>query len=169
MTKFEELCAAFKSSRDEYIAYRDACWDFAAHFLNGLISYLDLPGQTVSFIPLNDRDPTKNYTLPGAMQLDDDTFWHLGFGMTIYEAPGVFPQKIMMIPIRFKILGDNVTMILSDNDQEIRFPIADQTKPQEIYKMIFDSLRDFFIAGLDRFLNSSTTRGTIGFVMTTNE
>ena len=92
VTKFDELCAAFAESRSKFFKYRDECLGLATKLISGLVQYLEIPRDCVSFVPLDkEPEPDRQYHIIGAMHLDDDTFWHVGVQLRIYEAPNVSP------------------------------------------------------------------------------
>src|SRR5712672_2867541 len=92
MTKFEELCAAYSSVRREYGAYRHECMQFVGAMVAGLREYLGAPEGFVTLFAKGGSYAGRKVDGPAAaMHLADDTFWHFGVALDIYEDEGQMP------------------------------------------------------------------------------
>jgi len=166
MSKFGELCHAYKVSRDKYFSYRDESFEFARELIGLYTEYLAIPKEQFKFIPL-DEEPTPNstYSLFGAIHLNEDTYWHLGLQITIYTSPNIFPHQPIMIRFMFKKSQDNKYFVkISDSDPGHN--IEQGNKPQFIafFDFLQDQIRSHFEDGLQEFLEQSAPLRTIGFI-----
>jgi hypothetical protein len=119
MSKFDELCLAFKEGRDAAIKDRDAAWDFQARFVNGFKRYLDY-SDPFTFQPvISQPKPNSQYSPPGTLEIGEDGFWHFGFVITVYAAKNEFPQFRGLIHLSFRCSADSVVVRPSPNADPI--------------------------------------------------
>jgi len=164
MSKFEELCKSYATARENYFNYRNACWDFASHLVSGMIDYFQCPKEQVKFIPLKgDEKPGSVYTLMGAMHLDDDTFWHLGVGLTLYIAPNVFPHETILLPLLIKKVTDYFIVKLDGHQKEFKIHIDKTDEFDTFYEFVFQQIQETYEKGLQRFLDQNEATRKIGF------
>jgi hypothetical protein len=83
MTKYEEMCDAAKTARDEFFAYRKRIWGYFGSVINGLQTHCGVPPQQITYLKWNGHQgearryeppsdsPTDHYTLPGAIEYDE--------------------------------------------------------------------------------------------------
>ena len=164
MSKFEDLCRAYAISRKSYFDYRDACLKFGTNLVNGMMRYFQCPKEQVQFIPLKEVIPpglTSN--LLGAMHLDDDTFWHFGLGITLYEAPNIFPQETVLLRVLMKKTHGYFIVKLGTRGEEFKIH---GDKPDDFtvfYEFVFSQIKESYEKGLQRFLEQEETSRKIGF------
>ncbi|EOW2276201.1 MULTISPECIES: hypothetical protein [Klebsiella pneumoniae complex] len=166
MSKFEEICAAYKISQDNFNAYRSRSMDFALSLGHKYIQYLGVTKGNFWWVPEHDSSTEKEgYTIPGAMHLDDDTYWHLGLKIKIFMAPNAFPQQELLIIFKFKEKEEKVFEVMIDH--------VDKKHDIEIwidasYTVFFNHLQEVILAmyqdGLDNFLASQQESRKIGFI-----
>ena len=164
MSKFEELCKAYATSRKNYFDYRETCSKFAHTLVRGMVDYFGCPKGQVKFIPLNKEVESGSiYTVMGAIHLDDDTFWHLGVRLTLYKAPNIFPHQPFLLRLLIKKVDDYFTVKLRTEGPEFK---VHEDKPDEFnsfYEFIFDLIKEDLEKGLQRFLEQNETVRKIGF------
>ncbi|EPA9110275.1 hypothetical protein ACQ711_001140 [Serratia liquefaciens] len=165
MSKFEEICAAYKVSKDKYNTYRTESMDFAVSFGRKYIQYLGLEKQYFRWVPEDDQNTASTgITIPGAMHLDDDSYWHLGLKIRVFSAPNVMPQQDLLIIFMFKKVANG----------EFAIKIRDDDKPHIIemdkdasYTVFFSYLQklilDIYQDDLEDFLQSEKSSRRIGF------
>ncbi|MCZ3467590.1 hypothetical protein LRS20_01550 [Klebsiella pneumoniae] len=166
MSKFEEICAAYKVSRDNFHAYRNRSMDFALGLGNKYIQYLGIASENFRWVPPSEPSTEKSgFTIPGAMVLDDDTYWHMGLKIKIFTAPNVFPQQELLIVFKFKEKEEKVFEVMIDgvnNKHDI------ETYSDASYTVFFNHLQKVILAmyqdDLDDFLASQQEKRTIGFI-----
>ena len=99
MTKFDEICKAYRNARKALNDYEETCRLFARDLIFGMIDYFEWPrGQEITYIPLGEEiDPNNRfYALAGAMRMDDESFWHFGVELSIHEPGGGHPTRFML-------------------------------------------------------------------------
>lgn len=164
MSKFKELCDAYTLSRKKYFDYWDACAIFATNLVNGVVDYFECPREQISFIPLKETPkPNTTYTLRGAMHLDEDTFWHLGVGLTLYTAPNIFPHERTILPFLIKKVDDNFIVKLGPEGKEFRDSTDKSDRFKEFFDFIFIKIKERYEKGLQKFLEQNETTRKIGF------
>ena len=164
MSKFEDLCRAYATSRKNYFDYRDACLKFGTNLVNGMIDYFKCPREQVKFIPLKeDIKPNTMYSLLGAMDLDDDTFWHFGLGLTLYEAPNVFPQETALLPLLVKKVDDSFIVKFGTHGEEFKIHKDKPDEQTAFYEFVFRQIKESYEKALQRFLEQKETSRKIGF------
>jgi hypothetical protein len=103
MTKYEEMCAAAKTARNEFDAYRIRCVGYLGGIIGALQSHCGVPSGKITFLKWDGQreeprnylaaDPPMKYALPGAMEYDEeDEFWHLGVSISLTEN-NFFPKQ----------------------------------------------------------------------------
>ncbi|MBE0328507.1 hypothetical protein [Klebsiella pneumoniae] len=166
MSKFEEICGAYKVSRDNYHDYRNRSMDFALSLGHKYIQYLGITKENFRWVPEQDSSTEKDgFTIPGAMHLDDDTYWHLGLKIKIFTAPNVFPQQELLIIFKFKEKEEKVFEVMIDNVDK-KHDI--ETWIDASYTVFFNHLQDVILAlyqnDLNNFLASQQENRKIGFI-----
>ncbi|HBS9329747.1 hypothetical protein CFY86_29060 [Raoultella ornithinolytica] len=166
MSKFEEICAAFDESQKKFIAYRDHCHKFARDFGMRFIRYLEVPEENVEWFNPDAVEPPKGrVTIPGAMYLDDDTFWHFGVRITIFDKQksDFRPQIEIVFMVRRQSDGDfQVSVKHIDKIHDIQ-PDKDAS-----YTVFFNAVHKIILAlyqdDLENFLASQQSVRRIGFI-----
>ncbi len=166
MSKFEEICAAYKVSRDNFHDYRNRSMDFALGLGNKYIQYLGIASENFRWVPPSEPSTEESgFTIPGAMVLDDDTYWHMGLKIKIFTAPNVFPQQELLIVFKFKEKEEKVFEVMIDGVNK-KHDI--ETYSDASYTVFFNHLQKVILAmyqdDLDDFLASQQEKRTIGFI-----
>jgi hypothetical protein len=146
MTKFEELCNSYRLSRNKYFNYRNECVNFADELVYGMIGYFKCPKEQIKCFSPKGQDMPDNHScqlLRGVMTLEDDTFWHFGIGLTLYESPEIIiPRETVTIHILLKKVCER--FIVKINTFEEKFEIY-RNKPADFknfYKFIFNKIKE---------------------------
>lgn len=145
MSKFDELCRSFAEARRQYSAYRDEHFRFADRLIRGLIEYFEIPQSQIRYVPTDEEVKTNDqYTLLGAMHLDNDTFWHLGVIITFFDKPDRFPKQPVLFVFRMKQKSDK--FIIQNNPQDKEHIIDPNSREDFIrfYDSLFDSINNYF-------------------------
>lgn len=164
MSKFEEICQAYATSRKTYMEYRDACFGFSQTLLEGLIRYLEVPGGRIRLVPVN-REPDADavYTLAGAMHLDEDTYWHLGVLVDLSDPAGAYPPQAVLLKLLLK--RHEATFFVRLGQDEEDFEVRDG-HPQDLeafLEHIYLSIKESYEQGLQQFLIQEESTRKIGF------
>ncbi|MGB4868915.1 MAG: hypothetical protein WBP47_02665, partial [Candidatus Promineifilaceae bacterium] len=98
-TKYDEICLTYRKSRKMFLDYENLCQAFARDLVDGMIEYFEWPqNQEITYIPLGEElDPNNRfYALAGAMQMDNESFWHFGLELSVEEPCGSYPLPFLM-------------------------------------------------------------------------
>lgn len=166
MSKFEEICAAFDESQRKFIDYRSECHDFGRKLSRQYIQFLEVPKEHFEwFNPDADKPPKGKVTIPGAMYLDDDTYWHLGLKITVIDKQkSGFRPKILII-FKFKKLDNSTFEVLIDGDEKSHKIELDK---DDAFNLLFSHLQTILLGlyqnDLEDFLASQQSPRSIGFI-----
>lgn len=166
MSRFDELCKAYAKARKNYFNYRESCLTFAENLINGLIKYLECPPEQVRFFPLDQQEPQPGhtYTLMGSMTLLEDTFWHFGMGLTLYESKHIYPHETVFFQFMIKAGDTEDSFFVKLEEEGEMFRIATPDDAILLYKLIFNEIEESYKNSLQHFLeNTGDTARKIGF------
>lgn len=164
MSKFDEMCAAYTMSRKNYFEYQKRCLKHFDTLIKGFIKYCDIPKEQVRFEPC-DKVPEKNarYTLIGSIHLNDDTFWHLGMVITLYEKPNVYPHQSLLIILCIKENNGKVFLKVTPEDKQQQIDLLDEKQCSALYDRLIEGVKSYYQNGLQRFLKGPESIKKIGF------
>jgi hypothetical protein len=155
MTKFEDLCNAYTNVRREYNSDRLECMQLVGELLAGLREYLGAPEGFVSLFAKGGSFAGRKVDGPAAaMHLDDDTFWHFGVAIDLFEEEGQFPMHCVGFDMRLKKLGHKFILHVEGGPPfELTRDNPDRLLP--LYEFIYqfvksryeNSLNEFFVKG----------------------
>ncbi len=157
MSKFLELCHTYGKSKRAFSEYQKACNNFARDLIAGMVQYFDWPqNQEITYIPLGEEIAPSNrfYALTGAMRMDDQSFWHFGVELTIYEYEGSNPVTFVL-SFFVKKIGPHFIVKLGPNGKEIRIHEAERDKLEPLYEAVFLQVKEFFSRRYFHIINSS--------------
>jgi|SRR5947209_3228308 len=151
MSKFDEMCSVYTNARNEWQTYRDLCFQYLGILSRGFIAYCGIPESYISFVPLN-NDPVegRQYSLPGAIDFDDDGFWSLGLRITLFEKPNVFPHRMILVPLFLKDEGHKVLVRIGRDGDPTEIDIGNESERNRLYDRIVDTVKRYFSNGLQR-------------------
>ena len=161
MSKFEQLCNAYKSRRDEFFQLRNEAIDFASSIYIGFQEYLDVPDGYAKPVPLNNYRPDTQYNIPGSISLEEDGHWHFGMIITFYMAENIFPQQSVFIDVKFKIIDNGYVVSLGPLPK--KFTILSKNDHHQFYGYLYDTINDHWKGSVRDILNGST-QTSIGFI-----
>lgn len=154
MSKFDELCGAYKTAQDNYSNYHTACVKFYGTLVSEFVKYLDCPREQVTFLPLDkEPDPGSTYSIPGAMHLDDDTYWHLGFRLTLYISPNTFPHQPILLRLLAKKVDDHFLVKLGKDGPQFKVHENNPKELEPFFDSLFTAIKEDFENGLQSFLS----------------
>lgn len=146
MSKFDELCQVYRKSRRAFLDYEQACQDFARDLVYGMIEYFEWPrDQEINYIPLGEElDPTnKFYALAGAMRMNEESFWHFGVELRIYEPGGSYPSPFVL-SFYIKKVGPFFIVKLGPKGREIKINEEQRNALEPFYEAVFRQIAEFF-------------------------
>jgi len=163
MSKFNEICESFKISRKQYFDYRDECWKFANQLINGFREYAKIPNEQFTFVPLDKEINSDSlYSLMAVMVLQDDTYWHFGFQITLYEAPNIYPYQPILFKITLKKSNGKFIVKVGPNFEKA-ISLDSEAEKIELYEYLCNSAVNCFKGSLEKFLENKAITKRIGF------
>jgi hypothetical protein len=165
MSKFEDMCAAYADSRNKFFSYRKRCQSHMSALVSGFIEYCKIPPDQVLFLPC-DHEPKENsrYSLPGAMHLDEDTYWYLGVQITLYEKPNIFPHQPILLILCVKDINGDLFVKIGRDSQTQQLNLSDESERSSFYDQLVGIITRYFKEGLQQFLETEAKLKRIGFV-----
>jgi len=155
MTRYEDLCQAYVTSRNNYFAYHKECLEFCGRLLDGLVKNFEIPADRIRVIPVDQPpEPGKEYELAQVMKLAPDTFWHFGLEITLCERPDLCLQQVM---IRFRVKKEKSHFVVKlGNRAQEEFHIMPEVSAdmRKVYDYIFQFVKNTFEHGLEEFLEN---------------
>ncbi|MFQ5421953.1 MAG: hypothetical protein ACE5FD_05275 [Anaerolineae bacterium] len=155
MSKYDEICQAYRKSRREFLSYGETCRVFAHELIEGMIEYFEWPrNQEITFIQLGEEiNPMDRfYALAGAMQMDDESFWHFGVEMTVHEPTGVYPQPFLM-SFYIKKNGPIFIVKLGPKGEEIKIHEDRRRELGPFYEAVYVKIVSFFLKEYQEAIN----------------
>ena len=155
MSKFEELCAAYSDVKRQYESNRRECMTLVAALWTGLQEYLGAPEGHVSLYARGGAWSGRKVDGPAAaMHLADDTFWHFGLALDLYEETGQMPFHTVGFEMRLKKVGAKFILQVEQGPQlEIAGDGSERFSAvfEYIYRYVKgryqDSFNDFVLKG----------------------
>lgn len=165
MNGFEEMCAAYARSRVTYFGYREKCFNYMGSLVSEFIRHCGIPEEQIRFVPDNE-EPKENtlYSLPGAMHLDEDTFWHVGLRITLYEKPNVFPHQPVLLVICVKEMDGKLLVKVGAKAEAKEVDLTDKNQRETLFRQMIGTVINFFEGSLQEFLEKEAPLKTIGFI-----
>ncbi len=163
MTKFEELCAAYSNVRREYAAYRHECMEFVGAMVAGLREYLGAPEGFVTLFAKGGSYAGRKVDGPSAaMHLADDTFWHFGVALDIYEDEGQMPMHCVGFDMRLKKVGHKFILHVEGGPPfELTRDNPDRLMP--LYEFIFQFVKSRYENSFNEFVLKGDATRRFGF------
>jgi len=153
-TPYQDLCHALEEARERSRVYRSQCAFFATQFERQFAEYLGLQHDRITFEPLQGaRTGDGPVTVQEAMQLDEDTYWHVGLRLHIESEKG---KDSILFHLRFKKMGEKsddlyVVNLFGHEDFEVTEPSPTALRP--IFGELYESLKRHYQDGLRLFLD----------------
>ena len=163
MSKFELLCRSLKTVREDFNAYREECFLFAADLCDNLRQYLEAPEGHVSlYANRGDFAGRKMDGPAAAMKLEDDAFWHFGIAVDLYEEPGTLPFHCVAFDMRLKKTED-VFELHVDDDTRFRFHSDKPNDLDSFHEHIFQLIMRRYEGSFREFISSGDGSRRFGF------
>ncbi len=152
MTIYEELCDAYLDSRKKLEGSRQTCVAQYEAIVGHLIEALEIPDGAVRFLNLDAEMSPSVYTLPGAITLGSDGFWHLGLIITFHKE-GTAPTFQLLFDIHIQAVNHGFLVKLSDDEQGDIIHPGNQRELDAFARLFSENVRAWFHTYSDRVLN----------------
>lgn len=165
MSKFDELCLSYKTSRENFFSYRDDIQTFAAELIGKYIRYLRIPEKQLKFVPLKKELKANTlYTLFGSIHFNnEDNYWYLGVEITLAFASNDIPEQPVLIRFMFKRTDDDIFLVkLYEQDPGHSININNINDFLVFFDFLQNQIRALFEKTPHEFLESSAPLRTVG-------
>jgi hypothetical protein len=163
MSKFEELCSAYSEVKREYNTYHHECMAFVGMLVDGLREYLDAPEGDVTLYAKSGSYMGRKVDGPAAaMHLDDDTFWHFGVAIDLYEETNQMPMHCVGFDMRLKKVGHKFMLHVEGGPPfELSKENPDRLVP--VYDFMFQFIKARYENSFSEFLLKGDPSRRFGF------
>lgn len=169
MSKFDELCNAYRDLRSEYSAVRSDAIDFSSLLVVEYLRYLNLDSSSTTYklYPLEGEiKANSTYTPFGATHLGNDGYWHLGFALTVYTEPNTYPKQPFTIHFRY-IRNEDGSHQLGVVDLGPDHKISAEGNQGDfdvVFNMIQQNILEYFTHSTDFLKGKERKFPSIGFI-----
>jgi hypothetical protein len=163
MSKFEELCAAYSGVKREYDTYRHECMAFVGTLIAGLRDYLDAPEGFVNLYAKGGSFAGRKVDGPAAaMHIGDDTFWHFGVAIDLFEESNQFPMHSVGFDMRLKKVGHKFILHVEGGPPfELTKDNPDRLLP--LYEFLFQFIKSRYENSFTEFVVKGDASRRFGF------
>lgn len=167
MSRFDELCAGYREVSRRYHDYRAGCFSLVDELLRGFREYLDAPEDVVSLFAKHGHLAGRKVDGPiTALELRDDTFFHFGLVLDLYDEADYFPHHHVAFDLRLKRVQDRFLLHVDDGPA-IEVPVEDsarrRTALELAYARLQTSVLDRYASTLEDFFDRGQANRRFGF------
>ncbi len=153
MSTYTELCDAYLASRARLEECREACAKQYEAMCNHLMQYLDIPKEALRYINLNVEPSDAVYTIPGAVTLGNDGFWHLGLVVTFHKE-GTAPAFQLLFDIHLQEVNQGFLVKLSGDEQGVLVHPGNEKDFDRFADLFGGNVRNWFETYAERVLST---------------
>jgi hypothetical protein len=152
MDRFRVLFEIYRKNVEEFNEYQKESLLFFEQYLESFIEYFTLKPENLILFSWDEKgSPTQE--LSKAMQLQQDSYWHVRMGIKLIVKDVKLPEQNLVFEMLFKKFKGNFIM-KRGNDQAIDIPFASgKWHHYEFLKNVYEFLVDFYQNDLDKFLD----------------
>ena len=158
-TKFHKLCEAYDTAQEKFNAYQNDCHIFSMEFVRELKAYYQIPESQFSLYKINkeggfDLVPS---ALIHALDLDENYFWNLGFGLTVCRTLETLPEELILVHIMFrKNIKDEYYIKYAYGGDEYQIVKGDATSYVPFFDFLFSSIMTSYQQQMQQFIGEKT-------------
>ena len=161
-TKFEELCRIYGELKTKFEQYEVEAGQLVVALRDTLAATIEAPSEHVTLFATHGT--MAGHKLPGptgALQLLDDTWFHVGFCIDLYRKVEEYPYERAGFKLRLKHLNDHYRIEILDDESvhEARTQEDLQTLADHMYDLLVDRYRH----ALHRFVVEGKAEARFGF------
>ena len=151
VSKFEEICQAYKQANEEISNYLENCGQFTGKLVRGMEDYLQCPHTKISY----KTRTGESSSLRESMYIEDG-FWRLNVEMILWEDGGVrswavsdsglyYPsQTVLFSVLTKKTTNDSFIVQVLGYDTEFTINKNNQEDFRYFYEFIVDRIKDHY-------------------------
>lgn len=169
MSKYEELCNAYKKYDDDRIVYRDRSRMFITKLVDGFILFLDAPKDRIRFFPPEGDKDDQLLNPIGAATLGEDGWWSIFVQVTLSRGQGIFPELRARMLFKVRTEPDKFVVQIGDSKRQHVVTVGSPDEMQPIFNEAFNRSQEYFSSVLRHFLDETDSNrvGKIGFTCVT--
>lgn len=166
MSRYDELCNAYKKYSDDRFAYADRSRDFITKLVDEFNSFLDAPTNRVRFFPPEGGTGDQLYSPAGAATPGEDGWWRIIVQVTLSQGPNIIPELNARMLFQVRTELDKFLVQIGDSKVQHAVTVGSPNEMQPIFNEAFKRSQEYLNSGLQRFLDETGSDGTrkIGFV-----
>lgn len=166
MSKYEQLCDAYRKYNDDRLAYADRSRNFITKLVDEFNSFLDAPKDRVRFCPPEVDTGVQLYSPYGAATPGEDGWWRIIVQVTLSQGPNIFPELNARMLFKVRTELDKFLVQIGDSKLQHAVTVGTSDEMQPIFNEAFKRSQEYLNSGLQRFLDETDRDGVrkIGFV-----
>jgi|GEM_PF-3303457 hypothetical protein len=163
MSLYEELHAAYLTTRASVDEIRDQTWEFAGRMVVGLAAHIECPDDSIRVVPPGVDHASVNHYSVGAAMTFRDGAWDFDVILTLKRGEGRtrFEACDFRIPFRIKRGEDGFDIDIGKMLEKTIDP-TQQEDFDQLFDEIVNSIRDDLEKQVDKYLTPDVPR-RIGF------
>ena len=155
MSRYEELCNAYKKYSDDRIAFVERSKNFITKLVNEFLSFLDAPENQVRFFPPEADTDDQVYSPDGAATLGEDGWWRIIVQVTLTQGPNVFHKLNARMLFKVRTEPDKFVVQIGDSKSQHVVSVGSPDEMQPIFNETFNRSQEYLNSGLQRFLDET--------------
>lgn len=172
MTKFEELCSIYTEAEQDFSNYRWKCIDLAVELGNKLADYMECGKEEIQYYLTSNLTQPQGANLPNqpkeahprdALILENDTYWHYGMGVNLYQGTNKNPAMTYILDVALKGQKDNFIINFPKQQKQFNINPNKQKDFQNISEFIYNEIKGRFENELEKFLKHQSTEHYPGY------
>ncbi|MDP5172690.1 MAG: hypothetical protein NWR72_20775 [Bacteroidia bacterium] len=164
MSRYEDLCQIYTDHQRSMKTYKESAVGFAERLIAAITEDFGLSPDKISY--RDEQDRRFNGHPRAYIRLNQDSYFHLRFGIKLEEGPRSFPKEDFIQDVRFKKMTPEGSEWLLEFPQGLRFTLPEESQPDD-FRQVNDSLYkligNFYRYYLRSFLSPEPNITPIGF------
>lgn len=157
MSKYQEIAQLYHQTRLNFRQYEEDCSTFSRELVTGFLEYMGWPReQEINYLAVGEEiDPSnKFFALAGAMEMDNEAFWHFGVELRLQESSGAYPLSLVL-SFFIKKVGEDFIVKLGPKGREMKIPQSKRGNLEPFYDVVFRQIKDFFANNYEKAITGN--------------
>ena len=124
MTKYEEICSAYATARQQWVEHRQACRAFVTDLAQKLVEDIGIAREDILFVPPNvECSPSELQSVEGALRYGADGAFHFGLGLRVWAAVDNPLTEILLLQVSLARNPGGFELRIAGLHEPIRIPM----------------------------------------------
>jgi hypothetical protein len=169
MSRYEELCNAYKKYSADRFAYLDRSRIFITKLVDEFVVFLDAPVNRIRFFPPEGDKSDQLYTPIGAATPGEDGWWRIIVQVTLSQGPNTVNELNARMLFKVRTEPDKFLVQIGDSKSQHVVTVGSPDEMQPIFNEAFNRSQEYLNSHVQRFLDETASNGVgkIGFVSVT--